>query len=234
MRQIVFDTETTGLEPSQGHRVIEIGAVELFDRKLTQNHFHFYLNPDREIDWEAMAVHGISNEFLADKPRFEEIVDSFLNYIKGAELIAHNAAFDVGFLNAELQRYDSSVGRIEDHATVLDSLMLARKMHPGMKNSLDALCKRYEVDNSKRELHGALLDAELLADVYLLMTGGQTSLSLKVKTQQQLKIEDEHGPVQKQIVVVNASSTEISDHEERLDELEKASGQASLWRRVGI
>ena len=177
-RQIVLDTETTGLEPSQGHRIIEIGCVEIINRRLTQNHWHHYLNPDREIDAGAFDVHGISNEFLQDKPRFAEIADDFLEYIRGAELIIHNAPFDVGFLNNELAKLDGNKTKIADVSRVLDTLVMARQMHPGQKNNLDALCKRYEIDNSARTLHGALLDSEILAEVYLLMTGGQTALSL--------------------------------------------------------
>lgn len=177
IRQIILDTETTGLDPNTGHRLIEIGCVELVDRKLTGNHFHYYLNPDREVPAEAIEVHGITNEFLVDKPRFHEIVDDFMQYAKGAEWIIHNAPFDVGFLNHELtllRRNDW--GKVTDHCTVFDTLKFARKRHPGQRNSLDALCKRYGVDNSNRTLHGALLDSEILAEVYLAMTGGQTSL----------------------------------------------------------
>lgn len=177
-RQVVLDTETTGLEPSQGHRIIEIGCVELVGRRLTRRHFHQYLQPDREIDEGALAVHGISNEFLADKPRFADVADQFLDFIRGAELVIHNAPFDVGFLDRELTLLGDGRGCVTDYATVLDSLELARRMHPGQRNSLDALCKRYQIDNSGRELHGALLDARILADVYLAMTGGQVSLSL--------------------------------------------------------
>ena len=172
MRQIVLDTETTGLEPAQGHRIIEIGCVEIIDRRLTGNHYHQYLQPDREIDEGAIEVHGISNEFLQDKPRFADVVDDFMDFVRGAELVIHNAPFDVGFLNHELKLLDGSNETIEKICTVLDTLALARKMHPGQKNNLDALCRRYEVNNAHRELHGALLDAEILADVYLLMTGG--------------------------------------------------------------
>ncbi|OOG28708.1 DNA polymerase III subunit epsilon [Thioalkalivibrio denitrificans] len=177
-RQVVLDTETTGLEPSQGHRIIEIGCLELVGRRLTRRHFHQYLQPDREIDEGALAVHGISNEFLSDKPRFADVVEQFLEFIRGAELIIHNAPFDVGFIDHELGLLEGDYGRVIDHATVLDSLELARGMHPGQRNSLDALCKRYQIDNSGRELHGALLDARILADVYLAMTGGQVTLSL--------------------------------------------------------
>ncbi len=177
-RQVVLDTETTGLEPSQGHRIIEIGCVEIINRRVTNNHWHHYIQPDREIDSGAFEVHGISNEFLADKPRFAELVDSFLDYIKGAELIIHNAPFDVGFLNHELSLLDGEYPLVEDICSILDTLVLARQKHPGQKNNLDALCKRYEIDNSARTLHGALLDSEILAEVYLIMSGGQTSLSL--------------------------------------------------------
>jgi len=178
MRQVVLDTETTGLEPSAGHRIIEIGCVEIINRRITQNHWHHYLQPDREIDEGAFAVHGISNDFLQDKPRFAELADDFLDYIRGAELIIHNAPFDVGFLNHELALLGDDKPQIGDICNVLDTLVMARQKHPGQKNNLDALCKRYEIDNSARTLHGALLDSEILADVYLIMTGGQTSLSL--------------------------------------------------------
>ncbi len=175
MRQIVLDTETTGLEVGQGHRIIEIGGVEIIDRRLTGRHFHKYVNPERHIDDGAFEVHGISQDFLADKPRFAEVAEEFLAFVRGAELIIHNAPFDVAFLDAELARLDGElcVGRI---CRITDSLAMARHKHPGQKNSLDALCRRYQVDNSARELHGALLDAEILADVYLSMTGGQTLL----------------------------------------------------------
>ncbi len=178
MRQIILDTETTGLEVSQQHRVIEIGCIELINRRVTDNHWHYYLNPDREVDPGAFEVHGISNEFLADKPRFEALADDFLRYIDGAELVIHNAPFDVGFLNYELSLLESTPGRIEDRCGILDTLLVARQKHPGQKNNLDALCRRYDIDNSQRSLHGALLDARILADVYLVMTGGQTSLGL--------------------------------------------------------
>ena len=177
MRQIVLDTETTGLDPAQGHRIIEIGCVELVERRPTGNDFHQYLQPDRLIDAGAVEVHGITNEFLADKPRFADIVDDFLAYVKGAELIIHNAPFDVGFIDAELERLEG-YGRLADYCTITDTLEMARRKHPGQRNTLDALCARYEVDNSKREKHGALLDAEILADVYLAMTGGQSALAL--------------------------------------------------------
>jgi DNA polymerase-3 subunit epsilon len=178
MRQVVLDTETTGLETSQGHRIIEIGCVELIDRRITDNHWHFYVNPEREIDAGAFAVHGISNDFLQDKPRFADVAQDFLEYIKGAELVIHNAAFDVGFLDHELTKLNEESSRINSICSVLDTLVMARQKHPGQKNNLDALCRRYFIDNSQRSLHGALLDARILADVYLAMTGGQTALSL--------------------------------------------------------
>lgn len=178
MRQIILDTETTGLETSQDHRIIEIGCVELIDRRITDNHWHHYINPDREIDAGAFEVHGISKESLKDKPRFRDVAQNFIEYVEGAELVIHNAPFDIGFLNHELSKLDGEVTSIDRYCTVLDTLVMARQKHPGQKNNLDALCKRYEIDNSQRSLHGALLDARILADVYLIMTGGQTALIL--------------------------------------------------------
>ncbi len=186
MRKIVLDTETTGLDPAQGHRIIEIGCVELINRRPTDNKYHQYINPQREIDAGAIEIHGITNEMLADKPNFAEIANDFLDYIKGGELIIHNAPFDVGFLNSELALYQPEQSEeIATHCSVVDTLKLARKMHPGQKNDLDSLCKRYEIDNTQRTLHGALLDAEILADVYLAMTGGQSGL-----------FDDGHDPAQ--------------------------------------
>ena len=176
MRQIVLDTETTGIDPKEGHRIIEIGCVEVVNRRLTGNHFHVYINPGRHIEQEAIEVHGITNEFLTDKPTFAQVAQEFVNFIKGAQLVIHNAPFDVGFMDHEFGMEPSTKGVITNQiCDVLDTLTLARQMHPGQKNNLDALCKRYGIDNSHRTLHGALLDAEILADVYLLMTGGQTS-----------------------------------------------------------
>ncbi len=177
-RQIVLDTETTGLEPSQGHKIIEIGCVEMINRRLTGNNYHQYLQPDRAIDEGAQAVHGISNEFLADKPRFADIVKDFIEYLDGAELIIHNAPFDVGFIDHEFKLSGAEYGKVSTYCSVIDTLVMARKMRPGKKNNLDILCKEYEVNNAHRELHGALLDAELLSEVYLRMTGGQSMLSL--------------------------------------------------------
>ena len=189
MRQIVLDTETTGLEVSQGHRIIEIGCVELVNRRVTGNHWHYYFNPGREVDAGAYEVHGISNDFLQDKPRFNELAADFYDYVRGAELIIHNAAFDVGFLNHELAQPELELGPLEQSCSVLDTLLLARQKHPGQKNNLDALCKRYDIDNSQRSLHGALLDARILADVYLAMTGGQTSLGLEAEQAAEVQIE---------------------------------------------
>lgn len=228
MRQIVLDTETTGLEPADGHRIIEIGCVELVNRKLTGNHYHQYIKPDREIDEGAIEVHGITNEFLEDKPRFEDIAEQFLEYIDGAELVIHNAPFDVGFIDHELKLWDASKGKTADYCSVLDTLVLARQMHPGQRNSLDALCKRYEIDNSHRELHGALLDSEILADVYLRMTGGQTNLTLG--RQSNPSAETGELPVRKiatnrpSLKVIKASEEELKAHDEKLKSLNNA-----LW-----
>ena len=182
MRQIILDTETTGLEPSQGHRIIEIGCVELVNRRLTGNHYHQYIQPDREVHVDAIEIHGITNEFLVDKPRFEQIAREFADFIKGAELVIHNAPFDVGFINHEFVRLGPEWGKVQDQCGILDTLKMAREMHPGQRNTLDALCKRYDVDNSGRTLHGALLDAEILADVYLAMTGGQVDVGLGLES----------------------------------------------------
>jgi len=187
MRQVVLDTETTGLEVSQGHRIIEIGCVEVLHRRTTDQQYHQFLNPEREIDAGAQAVHGISSEFLADKPKFANIADDFIEFITDSELIIHNASFDVGFINAELKLLGHQITDINTCCKVIDSLTMARKMHPGQKNNLDALCKRYEIDNSHRELHGALLDAQILADVYLALTGGQTMLSLAANAEASVK-----------------------------------------------
>lgn len=238
MRQIVLDTETTGLDPSDGHRMIEIGCVELIDRRLTDNRFHFYLNPDRESDEGALEVHGITTEFLADKPRFSEIADDLLAYLKDAELIIHNASFDVGFINAEYKRLDSKWQGLGHYCTITDTLKLARKMHPGQKNNLDALCKRYEVNNAHRDLHGALLDAEILSEVYLAMTGGQTVLILG---QNEEAIND-IGEYKVQLVrhdrpalrVIAASEDELVAHEQKLDALEKSSGQTPVWKQLEL
>jgi len=236
MRQIVLDTETTGLEPAQGHRIIEIGCVELLNRQLTGNTYHQYLQPDREIDEGAIEVHGITNEFLDDKPRFDDVVSEFLGFVGDAELVIHNAPFDVGFINSELKRAQHTVSDIAQRCRVVDTLVLAREMHPGQRNSLDALCKRYEIDNSQRELHGALLDAEILADVYLAMTGGQTTLSLDRNSVTGEAGEQATGirrvPAHRSATpVVAASVDERAAHEARLDAIEKAAGGSCVWRR---
>jgi DNA polymerase-3 subunit epsilon len=235
MRQIVLDTETTGLEPTQGHRIIEIGCVEIIDRRLTGNHYHQYLQPDREIDEGAIEVHGISNEFLQDKPRFADVMEDFMDFVRGAELVIHNAPFDVGFLNHELKLINGVDGQIEANCTVLDTLALARKMHPGQKNNLDALCKRYDVNNAHRELHGALLDAEILADVYLLMTGGQTDLLLAgqgSETETTVSEIRRLSADRPQLRIVRAGEEEIAAHEMRLQGIKQASGGACLWQQT--
>lgn len=232
MRQIVLDTETTGLAPEQGHRIIEIGCVELVERRPTGNDFHQYLQPHREIDAGAIEVHGITNEFLEDKPGFEDIVQDFLDYIQGAELIIHNAPFDVGFLNAELARLDNGKD-IASYSAVIDTLVMAREMHPGQRNSLDALCGRYDIDNSQRQKHGALLDAEILAEVYLAMTGGQVTLSLdseseKKESGQALEIK-RLSPERPALPVISATEAEAALHEKRIQSVDKASGGQCVW-----
>lgn len=246
MRQIVLDTETTGLEPSEGHRIIEIGCVEVVNRRFTGNTYHQYIKPDREIDAAAIEVHGITNEFLADKPGFADVVGDFFEFVRGAELVIHNAAFDVGFLNheigraaqeAEVSAAGSLPARIEQLCTVIDSLALARSLHPGQKNDLDSLCRRYNVDNSQRTFHGALLDAEILADVYLAMTGGQAVL-----------FEDAYGPStataatdereirrihdKPALVVIAANDAELAAHHAWLEEIDKNSGGRCVWKRL--
>ena len=234
-RQIVLDTETTGLEHRQGHRIIEIGCVELINRKLTGNNYHVYLNPDREIDQGAIEVHGITNEFLADKPRFADIYEPMMSYLTGAELIIHNAAFDVGFLDAELERIPAYQTRISSVCGVHDTLIQARKMFPGQRNDLDSLCKRYEINNSHRELHGALLDAEILADVYLAMTGGQTSLTLEASSAS----GEISGGFQKvdfsqlELPSLSPSESEFQQHTEWVKRLnEKVDGEC-VWSKLG-
>ncbi len=232
-RQIVLDTETTGLDPASDHRIIEIGCVEICNRRVTGRTWHRYLNPDRKIDEGAIAVHGIRNEDLADKPRFPDVADEFLEFVIGAELIIHNAPFDVGFLEHELRRMQHKRQRLADLCRVLDSLKMAREMHPGQRNSLDALCRRYQVDNSSRDLHGALLDARLLGDVFLLMTGGQDSLALdSAETAQTTEGADDGEPplMHAATPVIAPSADELKAHEALLARIEKASGGASLWR----
>ncbi|BCG10656.1 MULTISPECIES: DNA polymerase III subunit epsilon [Buttiauxella] len=236
-RQIVLDTETTGMNQIgahyEGHRIIEIGAVEVINRRLTGNNFHVYLKPDRLVDPEAFGVHGIADEFLADKPTFDQVADSFMDYIRGAELVIHNASFDIGFMDYEFGKLKRDIPKTNTFCKVTDSLALARKMFPGKRNSLDALCNRYEIDNSKRTLHGALLDAQILADVYLMMTGGQTSLKFAMEGDVQQRTGD--SGIQRVvrhdsgIRIIRASDVELEAHESRLDLVEKKGGSC-LWR----
>ena len=235
MRQIVLDTETTGVEISQGNRIIEIGCVEVIDRMVTGNTYHQYINPQRDSEEGALQVHGITSEFLADKPLFAAIARSFLDFVQGAQLVIHNAAFDVGFINHELAQLGPEWGRIEDYCSVLDTLEMARRLHPGQKNSLDALCKRYDISNAHRELHGALLDSEILADVYLAMTGGQVSLGFDGQTDaggQMMASEIRRlDPSRPRLKVRYASAAELLAHEERLEIIDKASGGNTVWRQ---
>lgn len=232
MRQIVLDTETTGIDPNDGHRIIEIGCVEVVERQLTGRNYHVYINPEREVEAEAITVHGITNEFLTDKPKFAEIADEFFEFIKGSELVIHNAAFDVGFMDSEFARL-KPVRKTADHCGIVDTLAIARAKHPGQKNNLDALCKRYGVDNSNRDLHGALLDAEILADVYLLMTGGQTALSLDSGAGDDgsagglRRISSERQP----LAVVRASDEEAEAHDAFMAMMEKQAG-GTVWSKL--
>lgn len=230
MRQIVLDTETTGIGHELGHRIIEIGCIELFERKLTGKHFHVYLNPERAVDEGAFRVHGISDDFLRDKPLFRDIVDEFVQFVQGAELIIHNATFDVGFLNAELKLIQSNY-LIEQLCSVCDTLAIAREKHPGQRNSLDALCKRYEIDNSNRTLHGALLDAEILAFVYLAMTGGQANLfddSIDLSVKQDKAIQHVAEILTSRSTVLSATTEELQRHDEFISFLIKKSGK-NYW-----
>ena len=233
-RQVVLDTETTGLPLSQGHRIIEIGCVELLNRRLSGNHLRFYLNPERDIDSGAQEVHGLSRKFLADKPLFAQIEEEFVAFIKGAELIMHNAKFDVEFLDNELSLTDSANQRIADLCPVLDSLAIAKEKHPGQSNNLDALCKRYGVDNTQRELHGALLDARILAEVYLLMTSGQSSLSLSAE-QHSARRQTRARPaaaIPQSLPVIEASAEELAAHQVRLAAIAKDSAEGCLWLQL--
>src|SRR5690554_6646441 len=227
MRQIVLDTETTGLDPAQGHRIIEIGALEVIDRKLTGRTFHLFRSPQRVVEQEAISIHGITNEFLQDKPVFAQIADEFLDFINGAELVIHNAAFDVGFMDHEFALLRNGTGKTIDYCSVLDTLMLAREMRPGQKNNLDALCRAFGIDNSNRTFHGALLDAELLADVYLMMTGGQTKLELAAQQKgQQGNLTTRWSRLDNKpaLKVVRASAEEEQAHRDRLAIIDNA-----LW-----
>ncbi|MGH6622670.1 MAG: DNA polymerase III subunit epsilon [Burkholderiaceae bacterium] len=231
MRQVVLDTETTGLEAKEGHRIIEIGAIEIVGRRITERRFHRYVNPERESDEGALAVHGLATDFLKDKPKFGEVIDELVEFVKDAEVIIHNAAFDVEFLDAELGRLER--GRFSDMcAKVTDSLTMAREQHPGKRNSLDALCERYGVSNAHRTLHGALLDAGLLAEVFLSMTRGQDSLVIDSMTDE---IVDNFGPIDVTLLrIVAASAEEIAAHEAQLDAIEKESRKASIWRIAAV
>jgi DNA polymerase-3 subunit epsilon len=213
-RQVILDTETTGISPAQGHRIIEIGCLEVIKREMTGRSFHVYINPQRAVDEGAFRVHGISDDFLLDKPVFSDIAPDFLEFVRGAELVIHNAPFDVGFLNHELGLIDCPDGKLESFTTIMDTLTYARRKHPGQANSLDALCKRYDVDRSKRDLHGALLDAELLAQVYLKMTGGQTQLFKKASGEtNQAAVKIEVPTEVRQLKVIKATEEELQAHE---------------------
>jgi DNA polymerase III subunit epsilon len=232
-RQVVLDTETTGLNPQEGHRIIEIGCVELINRRLTGKRFHVYINPDRLIDAGAIEVHGITNEFLLDKPQFADVAEDFIGFIQGAELIIHNAPFDVGFINHELVLLNNTTGSVTDYSSVFDTLTYARKKHPGQRNSLDALCKRYGIDNSHRDLHGALLDAEILADVFLLMTGGQSSLldeNMATLSAANSPSAVVRLPADRPALnIIRCNEEELHAHQQRLDDIEKAGGTC-LWK----
>lgn len=237
-RIIVLDTETTGMNKDgphyEGHRIIEIGAVEIINRRLTGRHYHVYIKPDREVDPEAVQVHGITDEFLADKPSFEQIYQEFIEFIDGAEFVAHNAPFDVGFINYEFSKLSVDVGKTEDYCKITDTLAMAKRIFPGKRNNLDVLCERYGIDNSHRTLHGALLDAEILADVYLFMTGGQTSLNFHSGS----RVGDNGNFVvqklsarRKPLKIIRASADELKAHESRLDLIDKKKGDLCIWRR---
>ena len=233
IRQVFLDTETTGLETRDGHRIIEIGCVEMVGRKLTHNNYHQYVQPDRESDEAALAVHGITSDFLADKPRFAAIAQAFIDYVKGSELIIHNAPFDVGFLNYELSKLAGKKQRLEDYCEINDSLVLAREMHPGQRNSLDALCKRYDINNQHRELHGALLDSEILADVYLAMTGGQRALLLGEDASNDSNMGEASAfrrlsSDRSALSIIQVSVDELSVHQKYVDAIAKDSGK-NLW-----
>jgi DNA polymerase-3 subunit epsilon len=235
MRQVILDIETTGLEPAAGHRIIEIGCVELVNRRLTQRRYHQYLWPDREIDAGALEVHGITTEFLKESPRFADIVEEFVEFVRRAEVIIHNAPFDAGFINHELKLLKSAWGVLADYCAIIDTLVLAREIHPGQKNSLDALCKRYQVDHSQRDLHGALLDAEILAEVYLAMTGGQTDLLLEEKgaaASNQARITAVSRGQRAPLRVITPSGEELALHGQRLQTIDKASGGRCLWQSI--
>lgn len=228
MRQIVLDTETTGVDTRQGHRIIEIGCVELVQRRISDRQFHRYLNPGRDSDEGALRVHGLTREFLADKPPFAAIVDEFLAFVEGAELLIHNAEFDVGFIDYELSLLGPGYGRLAERCVIVDTLKLARERHPGQRNGLDALCKRYGIDNSHRSLHGALLDAQLLAEVYLAMTAGQSGFEFDASSAAHRASSIPSGPLP-EIRVLRASSDEIAAHQARLEQIQQRSKSGCLW-----
>lgn len=231
MRHIILDTETTGLDPKQGHRIIEVAGVEMVNRRLTGNRFHRYLNPQREIDAGAQQVHGISLEFLQDKPLFRDIAEDFLTYVGDAELIIHNAPFDVGFLNSELSLL--GLEGIDKRCAVTDTLKMAKDLHPGQRNNLDALCKRYQIDNSGRTLHGALLDAELLAEVYLAMTRGQESLMIELDEPAPSHGNGlEQSSVPRNLIVLAAGEDELAAHHQQIEDIDKASKGKCLWKAL--
>jgi DNA polymerase-3 subunit epsilon len=234
VRQVILDTETTGLEVRLGHRLIEIACVEMVERRLTGRHYQTYLNPDRAIDEGARQVTGIEDEFLLDKPRFVDVVDEFLAFVDGAELVIHNASFDIGFLDAELAALASGRGRMIDRCTVLDTLKMARERYPGQRNSLDALCKRLGVDNSRRDLHGGLIDAQLLGDVYLAMTSGQVAFDLGFESSSEKADAATMAPIvlRTRPRVLRADSSELALHELRLDALDKSAPGKSIWRQL--
>jgi len=235
MRQVILDTETTGLDPAKGHRIIEIGCVEIKNRRRSDRVFHQFINPKRAVEEGAYEVHGISNDFLADKPAFGDIARDLIDFIRDSEVIIHNAPFDVAFLNLEFELLGPGWGQIEDYCTIIDTLALARERHPGQKNSLDALCSRYEIDNSQRDLHGALLDAQILLDVYLAMTGGQETLLLEdeVNSVQEQIIRDRHAAGdRKPLPCIYPSAAEEAEHEQRLRSIEDASGGKCIWLRL--
>jgi len=235
MRQIILDTETTGLEPTQGHRIIEIGCVELVNRKKTEKSFHQYLNPQREVEDGAYDVHGLSQEFLADKPVFRDIIQDFIDFVRDSELIIHNAPFDVAFINNELALIGTKWGQLEDYCQILDTLKIAREKHPGQKNSLDALCSRYSVDNSQRDMHGALLDAQILLDVYLAMTGGQTTLSLDdevITATNGTKSTRRFDQARPQLKLIQPDQDELAAHQRMLDFIDEESNGKCIWKTL--
>lgn len=235
MRQVILDTETTGLEADAGHRILEIGGVEVVGRRLTRRHFHQYINPQRDIDDGALEVHGITKQFLMDKPVFADIWDGFLDFVNGAELVMHNAAFDTQFINQEMKLISPGLGVITDYCSIVDSLELARLKHPGQRNNLDALCKRYNVDNSQRDLHGALLDAEILADVYLLLTGGQVTLSLGEDAPAEMVSDSRQLSADRvKLKIIRASDEELKRHESKLELLESVAEQGCVWKQLEL